>query len=396
MNRMIPGKKYIVLFKIILLSGFLSISATAICQDGYTFAADRKGSVKSRTDISYSFKEKFPGESPLFLKERIEKIASILLSSESVKGALGVDIEAYGSLSEFTNVDLSFANLARSDGDPPGEYYHKGSSSAIVYINDTRSASGNILINEFFELPSKSGEFNGYPLYDCGIYQYVLVAPGISNPFLPCSREDLINALIKDEREKAKMFEKVDNSEIDHMNENQKQTKREYEEMMKMAESMKKSDPQTAAAILEAAKGLESVIKEAEKHSSRDLKEEALAEPRYLLHKKIIKSLEEELAAMSISERAKQAVWSQTAQEVTGKYSGLVPDNMRQHGTPLCKLNPAMERSSGRINFMVVTFLQSSPGMERTPADNHVEKIKKESPVWQQIFSLAGDNIIPD
>lgn len=380
--------------KIILLSSFLLVSAIATCQEGYTFASDRKGSLKSVIDVSYSFQEKFPGESGQFLKGILEKITSIMLSSESVREAHGVDINAFGSLSEFTHVDLNFSNLVRNDGDPPGEYYHKGSSSAIVYVNDAKSASGNILINDFFELPSKSGELGGYPQYDCGIYKYVLVAPGISDPFLPCSKEELIKALINDERERAKRFENVDKSEVAQMNDNLKQTKSELEEMKRVAESMKKSDPQTAASILEAAKELESVIKEAEKQTSGDLNKEALEDPAYLLHKKIIKSLEEELSAMSQSERAKQAVWSQTAQEVTGKYSGLVPDNMKQYGTPLYKLNPAMKRDPGRVYFMVVTFQQSLTGMERTPADNCVEKIKKESNIWQQIFSLAGDGIV--
>ena len=364
-------------------------------QDGYKFAPEKKGSVTSKTDVGYSFREIYPGESADFLKGRLEKISSILLSSETVRGAKGVDIVAYGSLSEFTNVELNFSNLVRSDDDPEGDYYHKGSSSLNVYINDTKTASGNIIRSTFFELPSKVGEFNGYPLYDCGSYKYVLVAPGVNNPFLPCSREEYLKAIIEEEREKTKMFESDENigiKEQETMSDNLQETKLQHAEMKKMAEAMKKSDPETAASIMEAVKGLEQVIKETEKHISRDLKSEALADPMYLHYKTVLKSLEDELAVMTASERAKQAVWSHGAQQITGLYSDLIPDNMIEHGTPLYKLNPALRHSSERIIFMVVVFLESSPGMVRTPADGCGEKIKGESHIWRQIFSLAEGN----
>lgn len=379
--------------KTLVLSFILILSSTAFGQDGYKFATERKGSVTSKTDIGYSFREIYPDKSPVYLKSMLEKISSVLLSSETVKSAKGVDIVSYGTLSEFTNVDLTFSNLARSDDDPAGEYYHKGSSSINVYINDTKTASGNILRSNFFELPVNAGEFNGFPVYDCGIYKYVLVAPGISNPFIPCTKEEYLNTIIKEEREKLKMFESSDNNGVrdqENMKEGLKETKQQYEEMKKMAESMKKSDPETAASIMEAVKGLELVIKEAEKNVSRDLKSETMADPTYLHYKEVVKSLEEELALLSSEDRASQAIWSLGAQEITGKYSDLIPDNMREHGTPLYKLNPALKHSSERIIFMVVMFLESNPGMERTPADGCVEKIKGESRIWREIFSLAG------
>lgn len=379
--------------KTLVLSFILILSSTAFGQDGYKFATERKGSVTSKTDIGYSFREIYPDKSPVYLKSMLEKISSVLLSSETVKSAKGVDIVSYGTLSEFTNVDLTFSNLARSDDDPAGEYYHKGSSSINVYINDTKTASGNILRSNFFELPVNAGEYNGFPVYDCGIYKYVLVAPGISNPFIPCTKEEYLNTIIKEEREKLKMFESSDNNGVrdqENMKEGLKETKQQYEEMKKMAESMKKSDPETAASIMEAVKGLELVIKEAEKNVSRDLKSETMADPTYLHYKEVVKSLEEELALLSSEDRASQAIWSRGAQEITGKYSDLIPDNMREHGTPLYKLNPALKHSSERIIFMVVMFLESNPGMERTPADGCVEKIKGESRIWREIFSLAG------
>lgn len=379
--------------KTLVLSFILILSSTAFGQNGYKFATERKGSVTSKTDIGYSFREIYPDKSPVYLKSMLEKISSVLLSSETVKSAKGVDIVSYGTLSEFTNVDLTFSNLARSDDDPAGEYYHKGSSSINVYINDTKTASGNILRSNFFELPVNAGEFNGFPVYDCGIYKYVLVAPGISNPFIPCTKEEYLNTIIKEEREKLKMFESSDNNGVrdqENMKEGLKETKQQYEEMKKMAESMKKSDPETAASIMEAVKGLELVIKEAEKNISRDLKSETMADPTYLHYKEVVKSLEEELALLSSEDRASQAIWSLGAQEITGKYSDLIPDNMREHGTPLYKLNPAIKHSSERIIFMVVMFLESNPGMERTPADGCVEKIKGESRIWREIFSLAG------
>jgi hypothetical protein len=379
--------------KTLVLSFILILSSTAFGQDGYKFATERKGSVTSKTDIGYSFREIYPDKSPVYLKSMLEKISSVLLSSETVKSAKGVDIVSYGTLSEFTNVDLTFSNLARSDDDPAGEYYHKGSSSINVYINDTKTASGNILRSNFFELPVNAGEFNGFPVYDCGIYKYVLVAPGISNPFIPCTKEEYLNTIIKEEREKLKMFESSDNNGVrdqENMKEGLKETKQQYEEMKKMAESMKKSDPETAASIMEAVKGLELVIKEAEKNISRDLKSETMADPTYLHYKEVVKSLEEELALLSSEDRASQAIWSRGAQEITGNYSDLIPDNMREHGTPLYKLNPAIKHSSERIIFMVVMFLESNPGMERTPADGCVEKIKGESRIWREIFSLAG------
>ena len=379
--------------KTLVLSFILILSSTAFGQDGYKFATERKGSVTSKTDIGYSFREIYPDKSPVYLKSMLEKISSVLLSSETVKSAKGVDIVSYGTLSEFTNVDLTFSNLARSDDDPAGEYYHKGSSSINVYINDTKTASGNILRSNFFELPVNAGEFNGFPVYDCGIYKYVLVAPGISNPFIQCTKEEYLMAIIKEEREKLKMFESSDNNGVrdqENMKEGLKETKQQYEEMKKMAESMKKSDPETAASIMEAVKGLELVIKEAEKNISRDLKSETMADPTYLHYKEVVKSLEEELALLSSEDRASQAIWSLGAHEITGKYSDLIPDNMREHGTPLYKLNPALKHSSERIIFMVVMFLESNPGMERTPADGCVEKIKGESRIWREIFSLAG------
>ena len=379
--------------KTLVLSFILILSSTAFGQDGYKFATERKGSVTSKTDIGYSFREIYPDKSPVYLKSMLEKISSVLLSSETVKSAKGVDIVSYGTLSEFTNVDLTFSNLARGDDDPAGEYYHKGSSSINVYINDTKTASGNILRSNFFELPVNAGEFNGSPVYDCGIYKYVLVAPGISNPFIPCTKEEYLNTIIKEEREKLKMFESSDNNGVrdqENMKEGLKVTKQQYEEMKKMAESMKKSDPETAASIMEADKGLELVIKEAEKNVSRDLKSETMADPTYLHYKEVVKSLEEELALLSSEDRASQAIWSRGAQEITGNYSDLIPDNMREHGTPLYKLNPAIKHSSERIIFMVVMFLESNPGMERTPADGCVEKIKGESRIWREIFSLAG------
>ncbi len=386
-------KRLLNIVKTLVISLILILSSTAFGQNGYKFATERKGSVTSKTDIGYSFREIYPDKSPVYLKSMLEKISSVLLSSETVKSAKGVDIVSYGTLSEFTNVDLTFSNLARSDDDPAGEYYHKGSSSINVYINDTKTASGNILRSNFFELPVNAGEFNGFPVYDCGIYKYVLVAPGISNPFIPCTKEEYLNTIIKEEREKLKMFESSDNNGVrdqENMKEGLKETKQQYEEMKKMAESMKKSDPETAASIMEAVKGLELVIKEAEKNVSRDLKSETMADPTYLHYKEVVKSLEEELALLSSEDRASQAIWSLGAQEITGKYSDLIPDNMREHGTPLYKLNPAIKHSSERIIFMVVMFLESNPGMERTPADDCVEKIKGESRIWREIFSLAG------
>lgn len=367
----------------------LCLSVTIMAQEGYTFARDRKGSVKSKVEISNTFREKFPGESPAFLKGQLEKIASILLTSETVKGAKGVDVEAYGTVSEFSNVDLSFQNLARNEGDPSGEVYHKGSSSLNVYVNDQQSASGHIVRYDFFELPAKAGEFNGYPVYDCGIFKYVLVAPGVSNPFIPCTREDFIRARIQDEQQWMRISESVDNREMDEMKNNLSETKTQYAEMKRMAESLKQSDPEGAAALAEAVKGMEIMIREVEKNVSRDLKAEALEEPQYLHHKEVVQSLEEELDALSAAERAEQAVWSQGAQEVTGKYSELVPDHMREHGTPLFKLHPALKHSSEKINFLTLIFLESLPGMERTPADGCIEKLRGESPIWHQIFSLA-------
>jgi hypothetical protein len=367
----------------------LCLCTTIVAQDGYSFARDRKGNVKSRSEISDSFREKFPGVSPEFLKGRLEKIAGLLLSSETVKGAKGVDTEAYGSVSEFTNVDLSFKNLVRSERDPPGEYYHKGSSSLNVFINDRQSASGNILRFGFFELPVRTGEFNGYPVYEAGIFKYVLAAPGVSNPFIPCTKEDFIRERIREEQEKMKSAESADLSETDEMKKNLSEVKTQYAEMKRMAESMKQSDPEGAAALKEAVKGMELMIKEVEETTSRDFKAEALEDPQYQHYKEVVQSLEAELNAMSTAERAQQAVWSQGAQEVTGKYSELVPDQLKEHGTPLYKLHPALQHSSERINFMTVVFLESLPGMERTPADGCIEQIRGESQIWKQIFSLV-------
>lgn len=374
--------------KTLVLSFILILSSTAFGQDGYKFATERKGSVTSKTDIGYSFREIYPDKSPVYLKSMLEKISSVLLSSETVKSAKGVDIVSYGTLSEFTNVDLTFSNLARSDDDPAGEYYHKGSSSINVYINDTKTASGNILRSNFFELPVNAGEFNGFPVYDCGIYKYVLVAPGISNPFIPCTKEEYLNTIIKEEREKLKMFESSDKSEVMELSKILGETEKRRDEFLKTAESLKKSDPEQSKFMLEQAKGMEEVLIEFKRIISENSGQSD--DPMLSHNKNIIKSLEDELNSMSESEKANQAVWSQGAQEITGKYSDLIPDNMREHGTPLYKLNPALKHSSERIIFMVVMFLESNPGMERTPADGCVEKIKGESRIWREIFSLAG------
>lgn len=374
--------------KTLVLSFILILSSTAFGQDGYKFATERKGSVTSKTDIGYSFREIYPDKSPVYLKSMLEKISSVLLSSETVKSAKGVDIVSYGTLSELTNVDLTFSNLARSDDDPAGEYYHKGSSSINVYINDTKTASGNILRSNFFELPVNAGEFNGFPVYDCGIYKYVLVAPGISNPFIPCTKEEYLKAIIKEEREKLKMFEPSDKSEVMELSKILGETEKRRDEFLKTAESLKKSDPEQSKFMLEQAKGMEEVLIEFKRIISENSGQSD--DPMLSHNKNIIKSLEDELNSMSESEKANQAVWSQGAQEITGKYSDLIPDNMREHGTPLYKLNPAIKHSSERIIFMVVMFLESNPGMERTPADGCVEKIKGESRIWREIFSLAG------
>ena len=374
--------------KTLVLSFILILSSTAFGQDGYKFATERKGSVTSKTDIGYSFREIYPDKSPVYLKSMLEKISSVLLSSETVKSAKGVDIVSYGTLSELTNVDLTFSNLARSDDDPAGEYYHKGSSSINVYINDTKTASGNILRSNFFELPVNAGEFNGFPVYDCGIYKYVLVAPGISNPFIQCTKEEYLMAIIKEEREKLKMFEPSDKSEVMELSKILGETEKRRDEFLKTAESLKKSDPEQSKFMLEQAKGMEEVLIEFKRIISENSGQSD--DPMLSHNKNIIKSLEDELNSMSESEKANQAVWSQGAQEITGKYSDLIPDNMREHGTPLYKLNPAIKHSSERIIFMVVMFLESNPGMERTPADGCVEKIKGESRIWREIFSLAG------
>lgn len=374
--------------KTLVLSFILILSSTAFGQDGYKFATERKGSVTSKTDIGYSFREIHPDKSPVYLKSMLEKISSVLLSSETVKSAKGVDIVSYGTLSEFTNVDLTFSNLARSDDDPAGEYYHKGSSSINVYINDTKTASGNILRSNFFELPVNAGEFNGFPVYDCGIYKYVLVAPGISNPFIPCTKEEYLKAIIKEEREKLKMFEPSDKSEVMELSKILGETEKRRDEFLKTAESLKKSDPEQSKFMLEQAKGMEEVLIEFKRIISENSGQSD--DPMLSHNKNIIKSLEDELNSMSESEKANQAVWSQGAQEITGKYSDLIPDNRREHGTPLYKLNSALKPNSERIIFMIVMFFETNPGMERTPADGCVEKIKGESRIWREIFSLAG------
>lgn len=368
----------------------LIISSELSGQDGYKFAPEKRGSVTSTTDYSYTFNEVFPGDSPEFLKGRLNKISSALLSSVTVKEAKGVDINAHSTLSEFTNVELSFRNLARGDDDPAGEYYHKGSSSLNIYINDSKTASGNILRNNFFELPVKVGDFNGFPVYDCGIYKYILVAPGISNPFIPCTKEEYLKAIIKEEREKLKMFESSDKSEVMEMSKILVETEKRRDEFLKTAESLKKSDPEQSKFMLEQAKGMEEVLIEFKRIISENSSQSD--DPMLSHNKNIVKSLEDELNSMSESERVKQAVWSQGAQEITGKYSDLIPDNMREHGTPLYKLNPALKHNSERIIFMIVVFFETNPGMERTPADSCVEKIKGESRIWSEIFSLAADS----
>ena len=383
-------KRLLNIVKTLVISLILILSSTAFGQNGYKFATERKGSVTSKTDIGYSFREIYPDKSSVYLKSMLEKISSVLLSSETVKSAKGVDIVSYGTLSEFTNVDLTFSNLARSDDDPAGEYYHKGSSSINVYINDTKTASGNILRNKFFELPVKVGDFNGFPVYDCGIYKYILVAPGISNPFIPCTKEEYLKAIIKEEREKLKMFESSDEREIADMSKILAEIAKRRDEYLKTAESLKKSDPEQSKFMLEQAKGMEEVLIEFKNIISENSGQSE--DPMLSHNKNIIKSLEEELSSMSESERAKQAVWSQGAQQITGKYSDLIPENMKEHGTPLYKLNPALKHSSDQIIFMVVMFLESNPGMKRTPADGCIEKIKGESHIWRQIFSLAEGN----
>lgn len=382
--------KIIVLYKLFLAGLLTLLSCELSGQDGYKFAPERRGSVKSTTDYSYTFSEIFPGDSPEFLKGRLNKISSILLTSETVKEAKGVDINAHNTLSEFTNVELSFRNLARSDDDPQGEYYHKGSSSLNIYINDVKTASGNILRNQYFELPAKVGEFNGFPIYDCGIFKYILIAPGVNNPFLPCSKEEYLKAIIKEEIEKLKMFESSDESEIADMSKILAEIAKRRDEYLKTAESLKKSDPEQSKFMLEQAKGMEEVLIEFKNIISENSGQSE--DPMLSHNKNIIKSLEEELSSMSESERAKQAVWSQGAQQITGKYSDLIPENMKEHGTPLYKLNPALKHSSDQIIFMVVMFLESNPGMKRTPADGCIEKIKGESHIWRQIFSLAEGN----
>ena len=373
-----------------VLGLILAPLSEAAGQDGYKFAPEKRGSVTSTTDYSYTFNEVFPGDSPEFLKGRLNKISSALLSSVTVKEAKGVDINVHSTLSEFTNVELSFRNLARGDDDPAGEYYHKGSSSLNIYINDTKTASGNILRNNFFELPLKVGDFNGFPVYDCGIYKYILVAPGISNPFIPCTKEEYLKAIIKEEREKLKMFESSDEREIADMSKILAEIAKRRDEYLKTAESLKKSDPEQSKFMLEQAKGMEEVLIEFKNIISENSGQSE--DPMLSHNKNIIKSLEEELSSMSESERAKQAVWSQGAQQITGKYSDLIPENMKEHGTPLYKLNPALKHSSDQIIFMVVMFLESNPGMKRTPADGCIEKIKGESHIWRQIFSLAEGN----
>ena len=166
------------------------------------------------------------------------------------------------------------------------------------------------------------------------------------------------------------------------------ETEKRRDEFLKTAESLKKSDPEQSKFMLEQAKGMEEVLIEFKRIISENSGQSD--DPMLSHNKNIVKSLEDELNSMSESERVKQAVWSQGAQEITGKYSDLIPDNMREHGTPLYKLNPALKHSSERIIFMIVMFFETNPGMERTPADSCVEKIKGESRIWREIFSLAG------
>lgn len=61
-------KRLLNIVKTLVISLILILSSTAFGQNGYKFATERKGSVTSKTDIGYSFREIYPDKSPVYLK----------------------------------------------------------------------------------------------------------------------------------------------------------------------------------------------------------------------------------------------------------------------------------------------------------------------------------------
>lgn len=297
------------------------------------------------------------------------KVFSVLSSWQAFTAPQGFKLTAFG---DNAHLELMAEPYLLQDGIT----FANGGASLNVFFNDPSKVFHSSVVADIYLKPEKVADFYGFPVYSNGTFEVTVIEKTHKPLFVPVTQEEYLKALIADEEKKQKS-----NGPTMSAAEYQKEVDKTYRELLK-------TDKKAAA---EFKKEMEGVAKEYATNLNQV--------------PDIISSLKMELQKLSPQERQQQAYYALAAIEKYGNFSGLVPENDKEIGTPLVRPNYSLiEKGKDTIQLMAMRWnlttvtaeFQSAPRLYTRRqdigyelADNMLTDLYNNSTIWTRIFALV-------
>jgi len=219
----------------------------------------------------------------------------------------------------------------------------KSGAALSFYINDPVRVLGSPVVNNIFLQPIKVADFFGYPVYQNTQKEVTVISKNKTSLFFPVTQEEYLKQLI--EVETVKQNNNSGNSKISDSDQILSEMEKGYKELLK-------TDPTSAAEF---------------KTEIEKFKADMVNNATDNIPDNMLTSLKKELDNLSPAERNKPAMYSLSAMEKYGNFSGLIPDT--EKGTALVKIAPEFSDLMNKKNALKLLVISWNVGINNSTSD---------------------------
>jgi hypothetical protein len=369
----------------------------------------KTGIITPVTFYDESFTNTLPHQTVQLYETKLEQLISFFGQNSLLKPPIGFEVKLQKRI-EITNkvtkptslfpeeapkicgsLEIHFSPYYLENGKPAVNF--KVTSFFWMSFNNPYELAGTPIMADVYPCPQMIAEFHGYPIYATNREEVTIINFSDKPLFVPVSQEDFIDlaVLYWEQKIKAETIARADYlANISKQNSNE-ETQRQQADFEQAYNQLLQYD-KTAAADLK--KTFEEVMA-MNLHETNDV---AVFDSAISFAQTQILRLNEELAAMSPSERKRQGVYSVQAYESFNNASGLVPPTHKANGDALVRINPDLvDASPEKIHIISIHYHLLNHEFDKPRScqlsndagyitDNKLLSIYSDTTFWNKIF----------
>ena len=369
----------------------------------------KTGIITPVTFYDESFTNTLPHQTVQLYETKLEQLISLFGQNSLLKPPIGFEVKLQKRI-EITNtvtkptsffpeeapkicgsLEIHFSPYYLENGKPAVNF--KVTSFFRMSLNNPYELAGTPIMADVYPCPQMIAEFHGHPIYATNREEVTIINFSDKPLFVPVSQEDFIDLVVLywEQKIKAETIARADYlANISKQNSNE-ETQRQQADFEQAYNQLLQYD-KTAAA------DLKKTFEEVMAMNLNQTNDAAVYDSAISYAQTQIIRLNEELAAMSPSERKRQGVYSVQAYESFNNASGLVPPTHKASGDALVRINPDLvDASPEKIHLLSIHWHLLNHEFDKPRScqlskdagyitDNKLLSIYSDTNFWNKIF----------